>query len=224
METQDKNLALVIKELHKAFDYLNKEFYNNQLPKVIITIQSKGKRNCLGWFTTGKVWSEDNKEGTETKYEINISAEYANREFIDIMKTIHHEMIHLFCAIYDIKNTSRGGTYHNTNFKKVSEEHGFYYPENAYDKKYGWSFSELTEETIEKIKSFGLDESVFTLKRCDFDTSGEKKKKKSNIIKWQCSCGVIIRSSKDGINIICGECGTKFEKQEELINDDNNDK
>ena len=27
MSTQDKNLAMVIKELHKAFDCFNKEFY-----------------------------------------------------------------------------------------------------------------------------------------------------------------------------------------------------
>ena len=57
MSTQDKNLAMVIKELHKAFDCFNKEFYNNELPKVIITIQSRGKRNALS--------SEERKEKME---------------------------------------------------------------------------------------------------------------------------------------------------------------
>lgn len=220
MNTQDKNLAMVIKELHKAFDCFNKEFYNNELPKVIITIQSRGKRNALGWFTKGKVWDD----GKQEKHEINISAEYANRDFMEIMKTLHHEMIHLYCAVNDIKNTSRGGTYHNANFKRVSEEHGFHYPQGTIDKKYGWAFSELTEETIEKIKSFGLNEELFSLKRYDFNAvdSKDNQKKKSNIIKWQCSCGVIIRSSKDGLNIICGDCGTKFEKQEDT-SEDNND-
>ena len=121
----------------------------------------------------------------------------------------------------DIKNTSRGGTYHNTNFKRVSEEHGFYYKENAYDKKCGWSFSSLTDETIEKIKNFGIDESVFSLRRYDFSASGsDKEKKKSNIIKWQCGCGQIVRSSKDGLNIICGDCGTKFKKEEDINDSD----
>lgn len=217
MNTQNTNLALVIKELHKAFDCFNREFYNNELPQVIITIQSKGKRSSLGWFTKGKVWDD----GTQEKHEINISAEYANREFMDIMRTLHHEMIHLYCAVNDIKNTSRGGTYHNTNFKRVSEEHGFYYKENAYDKKCGWSFSSLTNETIEKIKNFGIDESVFSLRRYDFSASGsDKEKKKSNIIKWQCGCGQIVRSSKDGLNIICGDCGTKFKKEEDINDSD----
>lgn len=215
MNTQDKNLAMVIKELHKAFNCFNKEFYNNELPQVIITIQSKGKRNALGWFTCGKVWSD----GTQEKHEINISAEYTNREFIDIMQTLHHEMIHLYCTVNNIKDTSRGGTYHNANFKRVSEEHGFHYPQGTSDKKYGWSFSQLTEESIEKIKTFGINEELFSLKRYDF--SAEKKdKKKSNIIKWQCGCGQIVRSSKDGLNIICGDCGSKFEKQEDGTGDD----
>lgn len=219
---KDMNLVPVIRELHRAFDCLNKEFYNNELPQVIITIQSKGKRNALGWFTVGKVW----EDGTQEKHEINISAEYANIEFMEIMTTMHHEMIHLYCAVNNIKDCSRGGTYHNSNFKTVSEQHGFYYKENTFDKKYGWSFSVLTDETIEKIKNFGLDETVFSLKRYDFSANGNnKEKKKSNIIKWQCGCGQIVRSSKDGLNIICGDCHTKFEKQEDIDNssDDNDD-
>ena len=133
------------------------------------------------------------------------------------MRTMHHEMIHLYCKVNDIKDTSRGGSYHNTNFKRASEEHGFYYKENAFDKKYGWTFSSLTDETIEKIKKFGLDETVFSLKRYDFSAFGNgQEKKKSNIIKWQCGCGQIVRSSKDGLNIICGDCGTKFQKEEDM--------
>ena len=214
MNTKDKNLAIVIKELHKAFDCLNKEFYKGELPEVIITIQSKGKRNALGWFTVGKVWDD----GTQSKHEINISAEYANRGFMDIMKTLHHEMIHLYCSVNGIKDTSRGNTYHNGNFKKVSEEHGFYYKTDAPDKKCGWSFSNLTEESIERIYKFDLNREVFSLKRQDFSEQGEKSKKKSNIIKWQCECGQIVRTSKDGLNIICGDCMTKFVKQEDEEN------
>lgn len=217
MNTQNKNLSVVIKELHKAFDCLNKEFYGNSLPQVIITIQSKGKRNSLGWFTTGKVW----EDGTQEKHEINISAEYANRDFIEIMKTLHHEMIHLYCAVNNIKDTSRGGSYHNTNFKRVSEEHGFYYKENAFDKRAGWTFSSLTDESIDRINKFDINKEVFSLKRYDFSANEEgKKKSKSNIIKWQCECGQIVRSSKDGLNIICGDCGTKFKKEEDAKEDE----
>lgn len=209
--TQDRNLGIVINELHKAFNCLNKEFYNNSLPQVIITIQSKGKRDALGWFTVGKVWDD----GTQDMHEINISAEYADRDFMDIMRTLHHEMIHLFCAENNIKDTSRGGSYHNKNFKAVSENHGFYYPDDAFDKKYGWTFSQLTDETKEKIESFDIDKSVFSLKRADMSENNDGTKKKSNIIKWQCPCGNIIRSSKEGLNIICGDCMQHYEMVED---------
>ena len=134
---QNVNLSIVIKELHKAFDCFNNTIFNGELPQVIITIQSKGKRSALGWFTCGKVWDD----GTQDKHEINISAEYTDRDFMDIMRTLLHEMIHLYCAEHDIKDCSRGGTYHNKNFRAISERYGFYYPEDSFDKKYGWSFS-----------------------------------------------------------------------------------
>ena len=208
--THDKNLAEVIAELHKAFDCLNNAFYRGTLPKVIITIQSKGKRDALGWFSTGKVWDD----GTQEKHEINISAEYANRDFMEIMKTLHHEMIHLFCYENNIKDTSRGGSYHNKNFKVISENRGFYYPDDAFDKRVGWSFSELTHESKEIIKNFGLNEEIFSLKRYDFSTKNNSEKKKTNIVKWQCPCGNIVRSSKPSLKLICGDCMQPFEKCE----------
>lgn len=209
--TQDNNLGKVIAELHKAFNCLNKAFYGGTLPEVIITIQSKGKRNALGWFSTGKVWDD----GTQEKHEINISAEYANRDFMEIMRTLHHEMIHLFCCVHDIKDTSRGGTYHNKNFKAVSENHGFYYSDDAFDTKTGWNFSKLTDESIEIIRNFDLNKEIFCLKRYDFSAQGtNEEKKKSNIIKWKCPCGNIVRSSKPNLKIICGDCGQPFKESE----------
>lgn len=77
-----KNLAIVLKEMHKAFDYLNKEFYRGELPEVVITIQTKGKRNAYGWFTPSKIW-DDGKEG---KHEINITPEFLDREPLDIVR------------------------------------------------------------------------------------------------------------------------------------------
>ena len=37
--------------------------------------------------------------------------------------------------------------------------------------------------------------------------------KKSNIIKWTCGCGDIIRSSKPDIKAICGKCYTEFKME-----------
>lgn len=204
------NLQPAIQELHKAFDLLNEKYYEGKLPQVVIAVQAKGKTNAYGWFTPAKVW----EAGEEEKHEITITAEFLNRDYIDIMRTLHHEMIHLYCHTNDIKDTSRGGTYHNKNFKNESIARGFYYPEDAPDKKYGWSFSALTPETIAEIEAMDIDKSAFTLARKDLAEAKGKQKKKTNIVKWICGCDTIIRSSKPEINVICGDCGTRFEKDE----------
>lgn len=195
-----KNLQPVLAELHKAFDFLNKAYYENKLPQVVIAIHPMGNSNANGWFTPAKLWSD----GEEDKHEICITAETMNREAMDIMRTLHHEMIHLYCHENDIKETSRKGAYHNKLFKEECLKRGFYYPDNTPDKKIGWSFAQLLPETIERFKTWDVDYSVFGLARKGLGT-GEKKKKTSNIIKWVCpSCGAIVRSSKlEGIKPYC---------------------
>lgn len=206
---KNKNLANTINELHRLFDFLNKNLFNGKLPKVILTVQSKGKTNALGWFTVGKVW----EHGERKKHEINISAESLKQGYMTVADTLLHEMIHLYCSENDIKDTSRGGTYHNKRFKQASEEHGLCYREDSYSDKYGWTFTILSEQTRELLNDFEIDGEIFALNRIDTFCGMEHiGKKKSNIIKWECGCGVIIRSSKDDITVFCGECGTQFEK------------
>ena len=208
--TRDK-LSVTLNELHKLFDNLNQEFFQSKLPQCIITIQAKGNTGAYGWFTPSKVWNVDK----ENKHEINITSESLSREYIDIAKTMLHEMIHLYCTTNGIKDTSRGGSYHNSKFKEESIKHGFYYKENSYDKKYGWTYSSLTEETIEKINKFKINKKALRrINRKDVSDNGAPSPaKKSNIIKWTCGCGDIIRSSKPDILAICGKCYTPFKMQ-----------
>ncbi len=195
-----KNLQPVLQELHKAFNHMNEVFFEGRLPEVVIAIRSQGKRTGVnGWFTPAKVWSD----GKEDRHEIVITAETLNREFMDIMRTLQHEMVHLYCHENDIKDTSRGGTYHNKAFKQACLDHGFEYKEDAYSTKIGWSHATLTESSQAIIKSWNLREGCFGLARKSFGT-GQREKKKTNIIKWVCpSCGDIIRSSKPDIKAYC---------------------
>lgn len=209
----ETNLQPVLNELHKAFDLFNGHFFGNELPPVVITIQSQGKRSCYGWFSVQKVWSDN--ESAEL-HEINISAEHiGSREgkMVSVLQTLLHEMLHHFASHNDIQDTSRSGSYHNKKFKQIAETHGMAYNHEIPDKKIGYSAIELTDETKDLIESWELDASAFEISRIEFGEEA-KKKKKSNIVKWECGCNVIIRSSKPEINVICGDCGTRFEKVE----------
>ena len=205
-----KNLSNSIKELHRLYNYINDNKFGGRLPEVIITIQSKGKSSAYGWFSVGKVW----EHGEERKHEINISAESINRGYLEVARTLWHEMIHLYCCENDIKDCSRGGTYHNKRFKQVSEQYGFYYPEDAYSDKYGWSFSKLTDESIQFLNKHNIDDDIFAINRVDLSSNNNgEEKKKSNSIKWVCECGNIIRSTKEDLRIICADCETMFEQE-----------
>lgn len=197
-----KNLQPVITELHKAFDLLNKEFYENSLPQVVIAIRSQGKRKGVnGWFTPDKTWTD----GEEEKHEIVITAETLNRPFMDIMRTLHHEMIHLFCQTNGLEDTSRQGKYHNKVFRDECLKRGFWYPDGKPDRTIGWSYAELKPETEELIGKWDLDADVFGIARKSYGGGSEGTKKKSNIIKWTCPCcGAVVRSSKFlGIKLYC---------------------
>lgn len=109
------NINAATKELHVAFNLLNKQFFNNELPEPAITIQSSGKRLSMGWCSSKEVWSD--RHGKIRKYELNISAEYLNIEFMETMDTMLHEMVHLYNSVKGVQDTSRNGTYHNKKFK-----------------------------------------------------------------------------------------------------------
>lgn len=213
-----KNMLKNIQELfERGFEILNKEYFNGELPTAIITIQSSKK--SYGHFTTYPVW-----ESTENRmHEINISAEHLDRPIENIMSTLMHEMIHLYCSENKIEDTSKNGRYHNKNFRKTAEARGLII---LYEKYIGYSKTLPSEAFINLIRQYKLDKPL-ELNRNDHmrmigvpggdngGTDGEpgaEGKRKSSTRNWQCPCcGNKCRTTKD-INIICGDCMTAFVK------------
>lgn len=198
------NTKVVIAELHRAFKMFNENLFEGKLPEPAILIQSRGnKKLTLGWCSVQKIWKNEKTE--EEKYEINLVAEGLNRGVYPVMTTLLHEMVHLYNLVNDIKDVSRGNTYHNMKFKKTAEAHGLII-EHA--DKIGWSVSKLQGTTMNLIDSYEFDEAVFSLGRRDLDFEGNEKpvKKKSSSRKYYCpECGTTIRASKD-VFVLCGEC------------------
>lgn len=56
-------------ELNRLFNMFNDHYYNNEIGKPVITVQSNGKsRNVMGWCSCKKVWK--NSEKNQFYYEI----------------------------------------------------------------------------------------------------------------------------------------------------------
>lgn len=105
--------------LNKLFDLLNQRFFENELSRPTITIQSTPR--AYGHFSMrDDTWVSV----TGSSNEINIGAGTLARPIENICATLLHEMVHYYCHVNGIKDTSRGNTYHNKRFKTVAESHG----------------------------------------------------------------------------------------------------
>lgn len=94
--------------LEKMFRSLNDHYFNGEVEEPIITIQSTPK--AYGHVTVSKTWHKNNGEW---RHELNIDAGTLDRPIEDVTATLLHEMVHLYHLQNNVKDCSRGGTYHN---------------------------------------------------------------------------------------------------------------
>ena len=130
--------------LEYGFDVLNEVYFDGALPPVVITIMSSPR--TFGHFTVGRVWKAEKNHLNE----INISAEHLDRNIENIMATLMHELVHYYCQINNIDDTSKNGRYHNKLFKREAEARGLII---SYAKYIGYSDTEPSAEFIEVIHS-----------------------------------------------------------------------
>lgn len=210
--------------LEYGFKILNEVYFDNELPPVVITIMSSPR--TYGHFTIGKVW----KAGESRYNEINISAEHLNRNIENVMATLQHELIHFYCQLHGIEDTSQGGRYHNKHFKKEAESRGLII---SYAKYIGYSVTEPSQEFIEVIQSNEIEkpleinrDGIMTItgiggggsgtdgKGGTDGNDGNAGKRKTSTRKYICPCcGNSFRATKD-IRVLCMDCNEQYVKVE----------
>ncbi|RLF58129.1 MAG: hypothetical protein DRN27_06250 [Thermoplasmata archaeon] len=201
----------VILELDKIFNELNKAFFKDELKKPVILIQSKAKKNTLGTCSVNPIW-ENKKNEEDRNYEITLSGEYLNRPIEEIIATLLHEMVHLYCSVNDIKDTSNNFVYHNKNFKKEAELRGLIITKAEFNKSIGWSVSELNEPTKELIKKFNINLPAFDYYRKSYVKPETLKQIR---YKYACpKCDLKISHHKE-VYLKCGSCDVDLELNED---------
>lgn len=211
-------------ELYRIFDALNENYFDGKLPKVVITIQSSVK--AYGHFSSDR-WknkAEENeiipdKEVEVAKdkkeiikyHEINIAAEHLKRNIYYLCATVQHEMIHLYCHINDIKDTSNGNVYHNKRFKREAELRGLYIDRAP---TIGWSLTEPTEEFMDFVENIKVKKELFSFfRKISVKVPSEKDPSKKTT-KYTCSgCGEAVRGPL-GLNILCKDCNLTMEPKD----------
>jgi hypothetical protein len=210
------------RKLEYAYGLLNDYYFGGELPTVMITIQSS--KGVYGYCTTQKVWAS----ADENYYELNLGAEYLNRPIENVLATLVHEMVHIYCMENGLKDTSNLGRYHNKIFKREAEKRGLIISQAPV---IGWSKTSPSPEFIAVIHQLGLDQQCENYRMggtsgiggnglsggddngAGTDISGTgKTTKKSSTRKYQCPvCGISCRATKD-INIMCMDCGIQMVK------------
>lgn len=207
------NTTKITETLYAIFNALNARYFDNELPQPFIIIkQGKTKsKNVYGTFTADswvhKEGEETNENGevtnilSDTKiHEIAMSGEYLSRPLANMCTTLCHEMVHLYCKINNIKDTSNNGVYHNNNFKQQAECRDLII-EKA--QTIGWSVTTPSTNFIDFINSLNIDENVFSYFR---DTWEDTTSKTTTKKRWICPiCGTQVQGKKD-INIGCWDC------------------
>ena len=201
--------------LNKIYNLCNARFFENALPKVVLTIQSTPR--AYGHITCSKVWK--NEDGTN-RHEINIGAGTLARPIENIVATLVHEMVHLYCMENGIKDTSRGTTYHNKKFKQEAEKRALHIEHNE---RIGYSITtptdeliqfcldnDLTEILLERQEGFAfVPPSPGTKTGNPTPTPPTPTRKPSSTRKYICpNCRASVRATRD-ILLICGECHAK---------------
>ena len=137
--------------LEYGFEVLNKVYFNGELPPSVISIMSSPRTN--GHFTTGRVWRAE----MNLMHEINISAEHLDRPIENIMATLQHEMVHYYCELNQISETSQYGRYHNKKFKSEAEARGLIITRAD---GIGWSVTQPSKGFVEVLKEHNIEKPV----------------------------------------------------------------
>lgn len=201
--------------LEKIYRQLNADKFNGELETPIITVQSTPR--VYGHVTVGRVW----KSKDTRCYELNIGAGTLNRPIECVVSTMLHEMVHIYNLMNDIRDCSRGNTYHNKKFKEKAESVGLVID---YDKRIGWSVTSPSEDLLEYIIEQSWEDILINREECSHlgssgggsssGTDTPPVKKPSSTRKYTCPCcGNSVRATKV-VNIFCGDCCEKMEAEE----------
>lgn len=211
--TNKMSISPIITALEAAFDWLNNRFYEGSLPRPVITLSEGAKARAMGWFSLYKPWHLADDPLVEAT-ELNISSDYLDGGYEEVVNTLCHEMVHCYNYEHGIKDCARSGSRHNKKFAETAEAHGMRWvkpteddeAEQQYYKKYGFAHVKLNDavrpEVLEALTFLKEAMTVYRDKR----KKKERVAKKSGVIKYMCPCcGNSVRATKE-VMIMCMDC------------------
>lgn len=196
--------------LQEIYDYYNNCFFDNKLPEIVFTIDYRKSQTVLGYFHSEKL-----KQGDKRISIISLNPDRFDRENIEIIATLVHEMVHVW-QHYCSPKKARGG-YHDKIWAGKMESIGLF-PSNDgtetgkktgrvmhhYIVRHGL-FEQKTDAFIRMHNNIFLFSGIVQMK--------EKIASNRNKVKYTCLCGNNIWG-KPNLDIKCNECESNFTSYE----------
>ena len=197
-------------QLEKLFRMLNNDFFNGQLEMPIITIQSTPR--AYGHYSVSPIWTVN---GEDKKHEINVGAGTLDRPIENVITTLLHEMCHYYNdTVLHVQDCSRGGTYHNREFKKTAESTGLIVTKSG---RYGYAHTAPSDALIEWILENDIREILMNRNEgfsargiggggADGGVAPKPPRRPSSTRKYICPCcGKSVRATRE-VRILCMDC------------------
>ena len=174
---------------------------------VIVVAPGSGHRPNelkLGHFAAGR-WDV----GGLDRPEVLVGGEGLRRDPRDVQGTLLHEAAHGLGFARGIKDTSRGGRYHNQQYRRLAVEVGL---DVAQDGTRGWSGTEVPDATAANYDGVlaQLTDALVLWRRAERQGGNGASRNPSPCA---CDCGRRIRVAASTLAeapIVCGRCEGKF--------------
>lgn len=198
-------LVDTIKKLENLYDVTNEALFNSELPKVVITLQSR--QGMYGYCTNKKVWTINNEDNAY--YELNLSPEYLDRSIDEIVATIIHEQIHVYCRVHGLHEARMN--YHNRIFRDLALDHLL--SVGTRDQKVGYGYTSSSTLLHNKLIELGINinKNTFNVRRMIPPIKTQHiNKKKDTLRHFAClNCGLEMTTRKQGdISLCCCTCNS----------------
>ena len=203
------SIGPTLDELERAIRWATARMdWTSQPTPLVPVTQTKGRRsNCLGYFAAER-WST--KEG-EFRAELQVSSEFLNRDPVEIVGTIIHEVVHVWCHAHGVKECGGNGR-HNSKCKPLFESVGLDVADPV--DWYGFGYTTVNDALRNEIEQdFQPDLAAFNLYRRTI-TNVKKKGGPPKRVKWQCSgCESSFMGARaTEFHVMCVPCANLYER------------
>lgn len=188
-----------------------------ELPRAVIVVASGTEETATprwGHWGASRWRVEDDSDVGE----VLIAGEALERGAREVLGTLVHEAAHALAFVREIKDTSRGGRYHNARYKALAESFGLVVERHE---RYGWTVTRLSDESAELyVEELGaIAVAIGAAFRHGVPGKGKgggSARSGSSRLLLECSCGRKFRISPAVAElgpITCGACGEDFEQR-----------